>query len=72
MLVDGFIIMIIGMVTVFLFLAILVAIMYGSKFFIKYLPIENESSSPEITKRQDATLEEIAVAAAAIKRFKSK
>lgn len=70
MLVDGFIIMIIGMATVFLFLAILVAIMYGSKFFIKYLPIENESSSLEITKSQDATLEEIAVAVAAIKKFK--
>lgn len=72
MLTEGFIIMMIGIGTVFLFLAILVAIMYASKYFIKYLPIENQSSSTEIGGSREATPEEVAVAMAAIKKFKLK
>lgn len=72
MLAEGFVIMIIGMGAVFLFLAVLVIIMYGFKFIIRFLPIENKSSSPEITRSRDATLEEIAVVVAAIKKIKKK
>ena len=72
MLTEGFIIMVIGMAVVFLFLGILVAIMYASRYFIKYLPIENQSASAEIIASREPTPEEIAVAVAAIKKFKLK
>ncbi len=72
MLTEGFIIMVIGMAVVFVFLGILVAIMYASRYFIKYMPIENQSSSMEIAKSQEASPEEVAVAVAAIKKFKLK
>jgi len=72
MLGEGLVIMIIGMGAVFLFLGVLVIIMYGFKFIIRFLPIENKSLSPEITGGRDATLEEIAAAVAAIRKFKKK
>jgi Na+-transporting methylmalonyl-CoA/oxaloacetate decarboxylase gamma subunit len=72
MLGEGLIIMLIGMGAVFLFLAALVIIMYGFRFFIRFLPIENRSPSLETARGRDATPEEIAAAVAAIKKFKNK
>jgi sodium pump decarboxylase gamma subunit len=72
MLTEGFIIMIIGMAIVFLFLAIVIAIMYCFKFFIKFLPVDNENTSSANTENQDLAIEEIAVAVAAIKKYMKK
>lgn len=60
--------MVIGILMVFLFLGALVAIMYSSKFFIKFLPIENKNLSLSEARDQDSKFEEIAVAVAAIKK----
>ena len=72
MLTEGIIIVLIGMVVVFLFLGVLVAIIYASKHFIKYLPIENQSETSELAKTGGITPEEAAVAIAAVQKFKQK
>jgi sodium pump decarboxylase gamma subunit len=72
MLTEGFIIMILGMAIVFIFLSIIIAIMYGIKFFINFLPAGNEDLSSSIAGNQEFSPEEIAVAVAAIRKSMKK
>jgi len=72
MLMEGFIVMIVGMSIVFVFLSIIVAIMYSIKFFINFLPARNKDLSSTITGSQNFTPEEIAVAVAAIRKSMKK
>ncbi len=66
MLIQGLIVMLIGMATVFLFLGIMVILMNSTAFFMKFFPEEKHSVSPKT--EQKPGLEEIAIAVAAIKK----
>lgn len=69
---DGLIFMVIGMTAVFLFLTIMVFLMNGMKFFMKFLPAETEDLSGTGKKNQDLRLEEIAIAVAIAKKSMEK
>ncbi len=72
MLMEGLIIMIVGMAIVFLFLSIIIAIMYGVRFFINFILSRKKDLSSTIAGSQNFTPEEMAVAVAAIRKSMKK
>jgi sodium pump decarboxylase gamma subunit len=72
MLMDGFIFMVIGMTVVFVFLIIMVLLMRGVAFFMKFLPAEAPSLPAAKKEIRNAGLEEIAIAVAIAKKSMKK
>lgn len=72
MLLNGLILMIIGMLTVFVFLLIMVIVMFISakvvKFIGKFMPEVEETRESSITRAVE-THEDIAIVLAAVKQF---
>ncbi len=72
MLMDGFIFMVIGMSMVFVFLLIMVLLMRGMTFFMKFLPAEAQSLPASKKEMRNVGLEEIAIAVAIAKKTMKK
>ncbi len=69
MLIDGFIIMVIGMGTVFLFLTVMIFMMQTVSRFFKPLPGEFSAETAVLDNCEATPDEEIAVAIAAARAF---
>jgi len=69
MLIDGFIIMVIGMGTVFLFLTVMIFMMQTVSRFFKPLPAEFSAETAVLENCEVSQDEEIAVAIAAARAF---
>ncbi len=69
MLIDGFIIMVIGMGTVFLFLSVMILMMHTVAGFFKAMPGEFSAETAVLDSCEVSQDEEIAVAIAAARAF---
>lgn len=69
MLIDGFVVMVIGMGTVFLFLTVMIFMMHTVSIFLKPLPGEISAETAVLNNCEDSHDEEIAVAIAVARAF---